>query len=623
MNRCCTTGLALAGLLAWGAAAQEAKRVEPVNETWNLADLYATPQAFDQARQALAKRLPELDAHQGKLGTSPQALADALDLYFGLRKDLLRVRGYAERSSDGDTRVPEALARRQETVQLATQFESRSAWLAPEVLALPAGTVTRFVAAEKRLQPYAFFLSEIERRRPHTLSPAEEKLLAEAGVLADVPSSLRGILANADMPWPEVTLSTGEKVTLDAAAYTKYRALPSRADRELVFKTFWTAFQGFERTYGVALDAQLQRDLFYARARKQPSALSAALFESGVPEEVYRTLVSEANRSLPTLHRAFKLRARLLGISDLAYHDLYPPLTKGASPVYPIDQGKRLVLEALAPLGPEYVAAVKKGFESRWMDTYPRPGKRSGAYSDGSAYDVHPYVLMNYNDDYEGLTTLAHEWGHTMHSYLANGAQPFPQADYATFVAEVASTFNEALLLDDLLKHAKTDDERLFLLGNYLESLRLTFFRQTMFAEFELATHEAAERGESLSGARFTQIYGELLRRYHGADQGVVRIEPREQLEWAYIPHFYYNFYVFQYATSLAASSQLAQEVLDGKPGAKERYLGLLKAGGSRLPHELLKEAGVDLATPAPYRALEARMNWAMDEIEKVLARRK
>lgn len=623
MNRTSMTGLALAGLLGWGAAAQEAKRVEPVKETWNLADIYATPQAFDQARQALAARLPELDRHQGQLGGSPRALADALDLFFGLRKDLLRVRAYAERRADEDTRVPEALARRQESSQLATQFDAHAAFLAPEILALPAGTVARFVAGEKRLEPYGFFLSEIERRRPHTLSPPEEKLLAETGILADAPSTLRGILAGADLPYPEVTLSTGEKVRLDAAAYTKHRAAPLRADRELVYREFWTLHKSFERTFGVALNAQLQRDVFYARQRHYPSALAAALAETGVPDQVYRTLVSEANRALPTLHRAFKLRARLLGLTDLAYHDLYPPLTPGAGPSYPIEKGKALVLQALAPLGPEYVADVRQGFEARWMDTYPRPGKRSGAYSDGSVYDAHPYVLLNYNADYEGLTTLAHEWGHALHSHLANRAQPFPRADYATFVAEVASTFNEALLLNDLLADAQADDERLFLLGSYLESLRLTFFRQTMFAEFELRTHEAAERGEALTGARLTEIYGELLRRYHGSDQGVVRIEPREQVEWAYIPHFYYNFYVFQYATSLAASSQLAQEVLDHKPGARERYLDLLKAGGSRLPHELLKEAGVDLASAAPYRALEGRMTWAMDEIEKILAKRK
>ncbi|MGV8039077.1 MAG: M3 family metallopeptidase [Thermoanaerobaculaceae bacterium] len=265
---------------------------------------------------------------------------------------------------------------------------------------------------------------------------------------------------------------------------------------------------------------------------------------------------------------------------------------------------------------------MKKGFDSRWMDVYPRPGKRSGAYSNGSAYDVHPFVLMNYNDDYESLSTLAHEWGHAMHSFLANQAQPFQTADYSIFVAEVASTFNEALLLDRMLTQAKTDDERLSLLGSYLEGLRGTFFRQTMFAEFELMIHQAAERGEALSGKKLTEMYGGLLRRYHGHDQGVIRIDDAYAVEWAYIPHFYYNFYVYQYATSLAASSLLAKEVLAGTPGARERYLGLLKAGGSKYPYELLRDAGVDLASPAPYRALEARMSWAMDEIEKILARR-
>jgi oligoendopeptidase F len=276
----------------------------------------------------------------------------------------------------------------------------------------------------------------------------------------------------------------------------------------------------------------------------------------------------------------------------------------------------------MKPLGDEYVAAVRKGFESRWMDVYPQPGKRSGAYSNGAAYDVHPFVLLNYNDDYESVSTLAHEWGHAMHSALANAAQPFPTADYPTFVAEVASTFNEALLLQKMLAEAKSDDERLFLLGSSLENMRGTFFRQAMFAEFELAIHEAVEKDEALTGERLSRMYGDLLRRYHGHDQGVVRIDDAYTVEWAYIPHFYFNFYVYQYATSLAASALLARDVMDGKPGARERYLGLLEAGGSRYPYEMLKEAGVDLASPAPYRALETRMNWAMDEIEKIVARR-
>jgi oligoendopeptidase F len=337
---------------------------------------------------------------------------------------------------------------------------------------------------------------------------------------------------------------------------------------------------------------------------------------------VYRTLVAEANRALPTLHRAFRLRGTLLGIPDLAYHDIYPPLVSDLDTAFPIYRGESLVLEALAPLGKEYVATVRRGFASRWMDVYPRPGKRSGAYSNGSAYDVHPYVLMNYNDDYESVSTLAHEWGHAMHSHLANEAQPYPSADYSIFIAEVASTFNEALLLRRSLDDAASDDERLFLLGSYVENLRGTYFRQTMFAEFELATHEVVERGEALTGERLSAMYGELLRRYHGHDQGVMRIDDAYTVEWAFIPHFYYNFYVYQYATSLAASTQLARAVLAGDTTARDRYLALLSSGGSRYPYELLEEAGVDLASPAPYRALEAQMTWAMDEIETIVARR-
>jgi oligoendopeptidase F len=621
MARIWVVQMVLAGLMTGTVAvAGEA----PVQEKyrWNLADLYATPQAFDEAKAQFAKRLPELDAHRGKLGGSPVAMKATLDLYFGLAKDLSRIGSYASMRSDEDTRVPEALGARQEVMQLAAEFGSHSSWAAPEILALPAGTVSKFLKEEPGLAPYRFFLEDLERQRAHTLSQGEEKILAEAGLVSPAPSTIYGVLANADLPFPEVTLSNGQKVRLDQSAYTKYRALPDRADRILVFREFWKAFASYQRTFGTTLDAEVKRDLFYARARNYPSCLAAALDAGNVPESVYRTLIAEANRALPTLYRAFRLRAKLLGIPDLAYHDIYPPLVKHVDMTFPIDKGEALVLEALAPLGQDYVATVSKGFDSRWMDVYPQQGKRSGAYSNGSAYDVHPYVLTNYNDDYESVSTVAHEWGHAMHSYLANKAQPYPTADYSIFVAEVASTFNEALLLRRMLDRASDDDQRLFLLGNYLENLRGTFFRQTMFAEFELAIHEAAEKGEALTGAKLTKIYGELLRRYHGHDQGVVRIPDEYAVEWAYIPHFYMNYYVYQYATSLAASTQLAREVMDGKPGAKDRYLGLLKAGGSRYPYELLKDAGVDLASPAPYRALEAQMNWAMDEIEKIVARR-
>ena len=512
---------------------------------------------------------------------------------------------------------------RQEAQQLTNDFSARTAWLAPEVLALPAGTVKKFLAAEPGLAPYRFFLEELERQRAHTLTPAEEKLLAQAGSIASAPQALRGILANADLPAPEVTLVGRQQ---GPARQRRLREVPRPAEARRPrpgLPRVLEELQGFERTFGVALDAQARRDLFYARARKYPSSLAAALDAAHVPEAVYRTLVAETNRALPTLHRAFRLRGQAPRASPISPTTTSTrPLVASVDLKFPIERGKALTLDALKPLGDDYLATVRTGFESRWMDVYPQPGKRSGAYSNGSVYDVHPFVLLNYNDDYEGVTTLAHEFGHAMHSYLANKAQPYPTADYPIFVAEVASTFNEALLLQKMLAEAKTDDERLFLLGTSLESMRGTFFRQAMFAEFELAIHESVEKDEALTGEKLSKMYLELLRRYHGDDKGVVKIDEAYGVEWAYIPHFYFNFYVYQYATSLAASALLAQDVIDGKPGARDRYLGLLRAGGSRHPYDMLKEAGVDLASPAPYRALEERMNWAMDEMEKIMTKK-
>jgi oligoendopeptidase F len=312
----------------------------------------------------------------------------------------------------------------------------------------------------------------------------------------------------------------------------------------------------------------------------------------------------------------------MLGVKEMRYYDIYPPLVGGGRE-YPIDEAVQLMLDSVKPLGDEYVAAMKKGIEERWMDVHPRPRKQSGAHMAGAAYDVHPYLLLNHNDNYESVTTLAHEWGHAMHSYFSNRTKPFPTARYATFTAEIASTTNEGLLLDHVLRTAKNDDERLLYLGSALEGLRGTFFRQAMFAEFEQKVHAMVDAGQSVTGQQLTQIYGEILRRYHGDAQGVVKIDDLYAIEWAYIPHFYRAFYVFQYATSIAAGSIFADAILQGRPGAREKYLKLISAGGSDYPYELVKAAGVDLATREPYDAIVARMNRIMDEIEALLARRK
>ncbi|MBC7617942.1 MAG: oligoendopeptidase F family protein, partial [Candidatus Saccharibacteria bacterium] len=367
---------------------------------------------------------------------------------------------------------------------------------------------------------------------------------------------------------------------------------------------------------------QLKKDAALAKVRRFPDSLTQALFANNLPRAVYDTLVDQANANLPTLHRYFKLRAKMLGVSDMQYFDIYPPLVS-SDLKYPIDESVRYMLASVKPLGDDYVKAMEAGTQARWMDVYPRDKKRSGAYMNGSVYDVHPYVLLNHNDDYESLSTLAHEWGHAMHSVLSAKAQPFMTADYPTFTAEIASTTNEVLLLDHMLKVSKTDDERMLYLGSALENLRGTFFRQAMFAEFERTVHAKVDKGDSLTGEAFTQIYGDILKRYHGDKEGVVKIDNLYAIEWAYIPHFYNKFYVFQYATSISAGNMFADEILKGTPGARNKYLDILKAGGSRYPYELVKSAGVDLASPAPYKAIVARMNAIMDQIEVIQAQRK
>ena len=337
------------------------------------------------------------------------------------------------------------------------------------------------------------------RKAPHTLDDQGEALIAKFSLMDNAGGSAYTILTNADIPWPKVKLSTGEEITLDASAYTKYRELPNRDDRKKVMDSFFGTFKTYERTLGVDLYSQLKQETVYAKVRKYPDSITRSLDRNNVPVAVFDALIAQTNANLPTLHRYFRLRAKMLGVPQLHYYDIYPPLVHSDIKL-PFDVGRKLVLEAVAPLGKDYVDAMAYGFDHRWMDTYPRPRKLSGAHMDGYAYDVHPYVLMNYNDDYESVTTVAHEWGHAMHSFLANKAQPFVTSNYAIFVAEIASTFNEELLLQRVLKTAKTDNERLYYLGYALEQLRGTFFRQAMFAEFERSIHARVDKGEPLTG---------------------------------------------------------------------------------------------------------------------------
>lgn len=594
----------------------------PTAHQWRLEDLYPSDAAWRQAKNDVAGRLDEIVQYKGKLTESPSALLACLTLHSEFSKSFGRLHSYAHMKSDQDTRDATYLAMKQETEQLITEYNTRASFIEPELVALEPAAVEKFIEAESGLKVYRMYLMDVLRAKPHTLSQQEEKILARTGQMADGPGSVYTVFSNAEMPYPEITLSDGTTATLNKSGFALHRASSNREDREAVFQTFWTAIDKFRQTFGVQLYSHLQTHIFYTRSRNYESSLHRALDRNNIPVEVYHSLIRNVRNNLDTFHRYLRLRQRMLGVDAMKYSDLYAPVVKGLDLKYTFDQGRDLYLDSLGPLGPEYRKAAQTAFEQRWIDVYPTPGKRSGAYSNGSAYDVHPYILLNFNGRYDDVSTMAHEMGHALHSYYANRTQPFPLADYSTFVAEVASTFNEALLIQKMLHEIQDDDARLSLLMNYLDGIKGTVFRQTQFAEFELRMHEMAERGEPLTGDAFTKLYGEILKEYYGHDKGVCRIDDLYAVEWAYIPHFYYNFYVYQYSTSFTAATALAEEVRSGDEGAAQRYLKFISAGGSDYPIAILKEAGIDMTTAGPFEKTMAVMNRTMDEIEAILARR-
>jgi oligoendopeptidase F len=588
---------------------------------WNLADIYPDVATWRKQKAAIAAELSKLRDFRGKLGSSSQTLASALELSTRLAKELTRLYVYASMLSDTDTRVSEPQGMQQEMQQTFAQFGAEASFVEPELLKVGSATVEKFIAAEPRLKIYTFYLRDIVRRAPHTLSDAEEKLLADASPLAGSASNIYGILTNADFPYPTITLSDGRSMKVDQSGYSELRTSKNRDDRKAAMSAFFTSLGTFSRTFGTTINSEAQKVLFYARARKYPSNLAASLDPANIPVSVYTRLVAGVNKNLPTFHRYLKLRKRMMGITDdLHYYDLYAPLVSSVDLRYSPEEAQTHVLEAVAPLGRDYQAVLQRAFKERWLDWQPTEGKRSGAYSNGGAYDVHPYMLLNYLGQYNDVSTLAHELGHTMHSYFSNKTQPFPTADYATFVAEVASTFNEALLIDHMLKQIKDTPTRLSLLGNYLENIKATVFRQTQFAEFELKMHEMAEKGQPITGEALDRLYLDITRRYYGHDQQITVVDDYIAHEWSFVPHFYRDFYVFQYATSFTAAEALSAKVLSGDQAATKRYLTFLGSGGSDYPVNLLKTAGVDMTTDEPLDLTIRKMNAVMDEMEKLLS---
>ncbi|MDH4165226.1 MAG: oligoendopeptidase F [Gammaproteobacteria bacterium] len=607
--------------------AQALERTEvPARYQWDLKDLYVDDAAWVAGKQELVQSLPAVGAWQGKLGESAASLREGMAAWELASRRADRLYAYAFQLYSQDTRVARSMQMQQEMLQVYNQFQSKVAFMRPEILAIGREKIDAFLAAEPRLRQYRMYFDDILRAAPHTLSPAEEQVFTRMSSLGATGSTVQSVFRSADMPFPEITLSSGEKVRLDAAGYDKYRASSNKVDRDAAFKAFWTRYNEFTRTYAATLNAAVEASVAHRDVRRFPTTLDASLFDYNIPRSVYTQLLADVNANLPTLHRYLKLRQKIMGLPQLGYEDLYAPIVQQVDLEWTPEQAMALTLDSFAPLGKDYVAVLRRGYADRWVDFMPNTGKSPGAFSN-TVYGVHPYQLTNFNGAWNDVSTLAHESGHSMHSYLSNAKQPYATANYSLFVAEVASTLNENLLFHHALDQTKDDRTRLFLLASYLDSMRTTLFRQTLFAEFEMKMHEAVERGEALTGESLNRMYLELLRRYYGHDQGVMKVDELYAAEWAYIPHFYRPFYVYQYATSMIGGMQLADGMIgkaavrSGKATAsRAAYLRLMEAGSSKYPIELLQDAGVDMTTSGPFNAAMREMNAIMDEIERIYA---
>ncbi len=608
------------------SAAQQVSTPEstaPIEEpgVWDLTEIYPDILSWEEDKSKITEQLASLEICQGTLGSSAKRLSSCLTLNSDIYRNLSRLYTYSFLNKDTD--LGNSLRREQHAIveNLMTRYAESSSFIAPELLAVGKDWLEKrlntqpFFGTDGSLQDYDFYIRNILRQSPHVLAEGEEKLLAAAGSPLASAAETYSILTNAEIPWPELALPDGTSITLNPAAYTRYRSHPDRELRKKVFDAFFGSYANYAQTLAVTLEGQIKAHIFTAKARHYSSALEQALAADNIPQQVYLSLVATVNENLGSLHRYLALRAKLMAIKDPGYYDVYPAVNAIDKP-YSLSVSQQQLTLALAPLGQDYQNIQQQAAMQNWVHAYPAAGKRSGAYMMGAAYDVHPYLLLNHNDNFASLSTYAHEWGHAMHSLLANQAQPFSKAEYATFIAEIASTSHEVLLMNYLQDNARNKEEKLFYLLQELQSLRGTFFRQTQFAEFELAIHQRVERGEALSADTLNTLYGDLLKRYYGHGEGVMTIDQKYTVEWAYIPHFYRNFYVYQYATSISAAYYLMEKVQSGGDEERDNYLSILRAGGSDYPYDILKKAGVDMASPEVYAAVIRRFEQVMDEIE-------
>jgi oligoendopeptidase F len=586
-------------------------------DTWSLEDIFANDDAWEKEFSEVKGLLPGVQEFQGKLGESADQLYNALQLQDKLLERLGRLYTYAHMRYDQDTTNSSYQGFDDRIKNLYSQAGSALAYIVPEILAENEEKIKGFLAEKEELKLYEHALEEINLQRPHVLSAEQEALLAEASEVMSSPSNTFGMLNNADLEFPTIKDENGEEVEITHGRYIRFLESEDRRVREDAFKAVYKTYGSFKNTFASTLSGNIKKDNFNARVRKYDSARHAALAANNIPESVYENLVNTVNDNLHLLHRYVKLRRKVLGVDKLHMYDLYTPLVKSVKMEIPYAEAKDYVLKGLEPLGEEYNNVLKEGFENRWVDVYENKGKRSGAYSSG-AYGTNPYILMNWQDNVNNLFTLAHEFGHSVHSYYTRKTQPYAYGSYSIFVAEVASTCNEALLNDYMLKTIDDEQKRLYLLNHYLEGFRGTVFRQTMFAEFEHLIHQKAQNNEALTADSLTKDYYELNKKYFGEED--IDIDEEIGLEWSRIPHFYYNYYVYQYATGFSAATALSKQILEEGQPAVERYIDFLKAGSSDYPIEVLKKAGVDMTSSTPIEEALKVFEEKLIEMEALLS---
>lgn len=587
----------------------------PQEDTWALEDLYPSDESWEQALSALTARQAEAAAFAGKLGESGETLCAFLHLVEDVDGQSELLANYAMRKADQDTRNAAYQAMVGKLMGVLTAVGAAFSFATPEIMAIPEEALEGFYKAAPALERYRRYLNNERRRREHTLSAAEERLLAAAGEMANAPETVFGSFLNADMRYPDAVDSEGKPHALSQSTFVPLEESGDRALRKSAYENLYNTLGGMRNTAAGLLDAQNKQQKFFATARKYGSAREAAMDRTNVPVSVYDNLIEAVHRNMDKMHRYVRLRKKLLGVDELHFYDVYTPLLKDEPAKIPFAQAKQTVYDALYPLGDGYRAILKEGFENRWIDVYENQGKRGGAYSAGTK--VHPFVLLNYSGSLDSQFTLAHEMGHALHSYLSNKHQNQIDSDYVIFVAEVASTCNEALLMEYLLKKTTDKKERVFLINHFLDQFKGTIYRQTMFAEFEKFMGAAVDAGQTLTADMLCAEYARLCRLYYGEDMVV---DDQIAMEWARIPHFYYNYYVFQYATGYSAAIALSRRILREGENAVKDYLGFLSGGCSKSPIDLLKGAGVDMTSPAPVNDALKLFGELLDEMESLMA---